>query len=171
MHTHPKAMKSLAAIGLALAFHALPASGQDEIELYQLFPLLSDQLEAYEWWADCAPIGLSINLEQSENSPAIISESTVRNAVESRLRAARLMDVRSLTYLSIDIRTVGNGFSIVGQLNKPMFDLASEFSFNASAFAYIITGVYSESDYLLNALAELMDDFLNNYLRINEPAC
>lgn len=145
---------------LALAaLLAAPAAGQDGeptgLELFQLFN-------------GCRPITMHVL------SDGLLSTKTVRLAVESRLRAARLYTDSSdaaAGSLMVEVSTLDNSFSVAVSYVKFVTD---RLGLNGPAIAWITNGFGTHAgraSYVKSSLSDHMDKFLNEYLRVNGDAC
>ena len=157
----------LLSVVLFLAVSRLPLVAQDSD--------FDTQLDRFELYTACARIDLLISVyEESDNDLAGLTEESVRRAVTSRLRSARLLtsDSPSTPYLRVAVSGIGNAFSIRIRLNKPVFDSASGLSFSTPTWLTGTTGTHGRNgQFVRGAVAELMDEFIDEYLRVNEAAC
>ena len=103
-----------------------------------------------------------------------LDEESVRSAVESRLRSARLYSDVAASTLSVVVqrRSTSSNFPyvIVVSVNKVMYDLNTGLRGRASSWRAGSFGVGS-AEFVRSSLTENIDKFLVVYLRVNEPAC
>ncbi|MYE01018.1 MAG: hypothetical protein F4Y03_07010 [Alphaproteobacteria bacterium] len=128
--------------------------------------------ERFELWTGCKPLYPALSLHPEDDA----FEDSVRAAVESRLRGARLY--RDLTdsggWLRIAVNR-GNGlFSISVGLQKLLFDPIT--GLRSMAYPDHQGGDYGSfgsgpPEYVRSVLADQLDKFLADYLRVNEAAC
>ena len=111
-------------------------------------------------------------LSPSANSIGLTKER-LQFAVESRLRGARLYsEERRAPYLHVPVTIGGGGYSVAVTYNKRLFDPVSNQSGVASTWHASITGTHGgDPEFVVSTLSELLDEFLTEYLRVNDPAC
>ena len=146
---------------LALSFMA-PATAEETFE---------ERYARFQLFANCTPMDLYVWVS-SEAEEIGLKATSVRAAAESRLRSARLYDSEMSFHLSVTANVVGASFSTRLEYNKYFTDSVS------GTFGYAITwrsgfiGTHGrDSGYILGTISELMDQFLVEYLRVNEEAC
>ena len=105
-----------------------------------------------------------------------LTKAALRAAAESRLRGARLYaTVRLNYYLYLNINVVGRAHSISLEFKKWVYDPASGESYSATTFDIGGTGTHgsggARSSYILGGVSEYLDQFLLQYLQVNESAC
>ena len=130
--------------------------------------------ERFQLFSDCARVNLYVVVQKSDDTVVPdMSEEVIRNAVESRLRSARIYeDEFNWPLLNVYVQLVGNAFSVRLSLEKYVFDVVSGETSYAETWARSYTGTYGrDASYVLSAATELMDAFLVEYLRVNEEAC
>ena len=111
-------------------------------------------------------------------------EDRIRNAVESRVRSARLYYNPTTLYdpdsanwfenglLKYDVQVLGPAFSVTLEYVKPVQDLATGRTEWGSTWDEFTMGTHgNDSDFIVSTLSGFMDQFLIEYLRVNEAAC
>jgi len=125
----------------------------------------------------CASMDLVIEELDSEDTQRTgLTEKSIENAVESRLRAARLFapsgKQNRRQYLYIRVNTVGFAFSIEVELARYLDDLGYGFGGSATVWNVISTGMHGgDGQYILGLVAKYLDEFIASYLRVNEEHC
>ena len=151
----------LCLIALALA---APAWGQTAFERFQLFN-----------YCNAVDLGVSVELNQDEDSglrKLSLAEEQVRTAVEARLRSARLYDSEAQPYVFAIIHVYNATFNARVEFNKPFWDLASVERGLATTWRVSSTGTHGgNGSYILSWVGRHVDQFLVEYLRVNEEAC
>lgn len=127
-------------------------------------------LERFRLFTNCMPIDYVIEGLTSDGETIGLSEKVLQNAVESRLRSARIYDSEMDRYLYININVTRRSFGMSVDFRKVVFDTDSEEVGFATTWSIGSTGV-GDADYILSALYQKMDSFISNYLRVNEEAC
>ena len=94
-------------------------------------------------------------------------------AVASRLRGARVF--RSdffLPVLEVEVSVLGGAFAISMRYNKTLFDSVSGKNSFAPTWYNAKFGTHGQrgSEYIVSSLSEFLDEFLTEYLRVNEAA-
>ena len=141
---------------------ALPAASQT----------VSDR-DKFKLWNECKPVWLLAE-DLSEDADKIdLKKENIAVTVRSRLRGARIYtgDLGS-PYLYVVVSVVGKGFSIRLELKKFVHDPVSGQSGIASRWRHGYTGTHPDnSDYILSTVGKATDKFIDEYLRVNAPAC
>ena len=128
--------------------------------------------KGFQLFTKCEPIYLLVEQLPSDALKIGLSKGAIESAVESRLRAARIYSDKSLdSYLSVKVNVVGQAFDIDIEFNKTVFDIFTGGSTYAITWKDGGIGRTSNSEYILSALASLMDEFLVEFLRVNDEAC
>lgn len=104
-----------------------------------------------------------------------LTKERLQFAAESRLRSARLFkaDDGGLPFLTVSVEVVGGAFSTGLGYNKRLFDPASGSGGIAATWSIRMSGTYGRTgaEFIVSKLSELLDQFLVEYLRVNESAC
>ena len=99
-------------------------------------------------------------------------ESLSPDAAESRLRAARLHSPESEQRLYISIAVLDNAFSVSVRYIKDVYDPLSGLRYLAATWDTGGIGTHGgDSGYILSYLYRKFDQFLVEFLRVNEKAC
>lgn len=155
---------ALALAALALLFLAGRAAGETAKE----------RVERFELFGDCKPMALVVeNLPPDASKIGLTVDSLQAAAVESRLRAARLYDSEVLSpRLYVNVNVVGGAFSIRFQYDKLFYDPLSGFTNIAATWDIGSTGTHGgDAGYILSWVSQYMDQFLLEFLRVNDEAC
>ena len=137
----------------------------------------SDAISDYEQralFAQCDPVDLVVeDLWKKKASEIGLTEEAVVNAAESRLRAARLFEPKSNSYLYVNVILAGGyGFGVFIKLKRYLNDLGYGFPGTATVWDAGTAGTHgADGQYVLGIVSQLMDIFLTAYLRANEKAC
>ena len=102
-----------------------------------------------------------------------LTEARIRTLVESRLRAARLYDADAEPWLYVNahVRSSG-GFSLSVEYKKLVYDAVRGETNYATTWDVNGTGTHSgDAGFILQGLSEQIDEFILEYLRVNEAAC
>lgn len=132
-----------------------------------------ERLERFYLFTNCEPLYLLVEYLPEDARRLNLSRTDIILAAESRLRSARIFtDKETAPTLYINVNVVGLADSVHFELKKVLYDLDSqEFNFGATWRAGV-TGLHGgQRDNILNAVDDLMDRFLVEYLRVNESAC
>ncbi len=131
--------------------------------------------EKRKLFARCTPVGLGVeNLGKEEAKKIGLTKEAVVNAVESRLRAARLFETEILgsQYLYVNVNLVGNSFNVQTQLDRFLDDTGYGYSGVVTVWNVGLTGTHGAiGQYVLGVVSEHIDEFLTKYLSANEKAC
>ena len=138
----------------------------------------------FTYWTGCSPLRLFVAMDSEDAVRMGLTEEAVATAVRSRLRAARLYtdtnnsEVPGLVvHVSVfsSQRRTGGAFSIDVALYKPLYDPLTSLSMPARTNDITTSariGLHAgNAAFILSEIAQAMDEFLDAYLRVNEPAC
>ena len=132
--------------------------------------------ERFALWTGCKPLWPALFVEPKDDT----FEDSVRAAVESRLRGARLYggltssSTPSVGLLRIVVNRGSGLFGISVGLQKRLFDPIT--GLRSHAYADYRGGGYSSfgsgsPEYVRSVLADHLDRFIADYLRVNADAC
>ncbi len=136
---------------------------------------VDDVVARFNLFNHCAPMGISVGDVSSDAKGIGLTEYSLEASVESRLRAARLFDANassSSPRLVVRVRVVGPACGVDLEFNKMALDFASG--------EYLLATTWSRSSicthgrdagYVRSIVADFMDQFILEYLRVNEEAC
>ena len=133
-----------------------------------------DERERFQLYTNCQPLRLFEFVQQSDGDELEgLTESVVRNVVESRLRSARLYtDEGTRPMLNVFVHIAGRAFHVKLYLEKYFYDFASDETSYATTWDGGSTGMHgTDASYVLSFVSRHMDQFLVEYLRVNEEAC
>ena len=141
---------------------ALPAASQT----------VSD-IDKFELWNECKPVRLVVEGLSEDADKIDLKEENIAVTVRSRLRGARIYTGGAVfPYLYVSVTVVGKGFSIGLELNKFVHDPVSGQSGIASTWRRGYTGTHGDNPgYILSNVGNATDKFIDEYLRVNAPAC
>ena len=102
-----------------------------------------------------------------------LTRERLETVSELRLRSASLYDPKGLSYLYVNVNVVGRSFSVSVEYNKWVLDYASGEESWAKTWVKGSTGTHGRigENYIRSAVSEYIDQFLVEYLRVNEEAC
>ncbi len=132
---------------------------------------MEDRLDGFELFNDCRPMDLVVEDLHSDADEIGLTEESLRAAVESRLRAARLYEGdRGAPYLYLRVSVVGQAHNISLQYKRWM--CRSDLCGTAPTWDTGGTGTHGDdAAFIRSGVSEYMDTFLLEYLRVNEEAC
>lgn len=158
-----KLVIALAAIWLCCA--PVAAQGQTVLDRFELFN-------------ECRPSQIVVESLSADAKNIGLTKERLRLAAESRLRAARLYtdsrEAASGAYLYVRVTVVGVAYAIEVNYKKRVFDLAGDVGGLATTWEVGSTGTHGNalgSAFIMQYVSEHLDQFLANYLKVNEPAC
>ena len=172
-----------AATAVALVFCSLaPAWGAEEA----VDSGLISSEEAFELWNDCQPIAFSVHLQgKNEASKIGLTKEAIETAVRGRLRSARIFKddpdrrrsislppkVNGFLQVSVTLNVVSVGMSM--RFEKVMTDEASGYvGWTPTGWRRGLFGGHADDGYyVLSGIAPVIDEFIDDYLRVNESAC
>ncbi|MDE0455924.1 MAG: hypothetical protein OXI15_01405 [Chromatiales bacterium] len=159
---HRFAAVSAALVALALSF---PASGETGGTVQERF-------NRFQLYANCEPMNLIVEELHPVAADIGLKLESIVAAAESRLRSARLYRSAAMPYLYVNVILTRTAFGIRLEYNKSVFDAHSGEVFSAATWLVSSAGSHgSDSSYIMSAISEHLDQFLVEYLRVNEEAC
>ena len=134
----------------------------------------SSKYERFQLYSGCSPMFLSAVVEEKDAAATTIglTQQAIEAAVESRLRSARLYDAKASQMLSVNVIVVGSAFSVSMDYYKVLLDPLSQEKGPAPTWSSNWVGTHGQrGGYILSWVSQNMDQFLVEYLRVNEAAC
>lgn len=130
-------------------------------------------LKGFELGNACEPIAVLVELLPTGAVEMGLTRETIITMVRARLRAARLYTRESEPYLYVHVNAGSQqaAFSVRLQFMKVLSDPISGAESFAPTWEKDFVGQAWEADYILSTVSLLMDQFLDEYLRVNEEAC
>ena len=140
----------------------------------------------FAYWTGCSPLKLFVSIPVEAARRMGLTEAAVSTAVRSRLRAARiytdtdnvevpLLVAQVALYYSEDQQIIGGAHAVRLSLYKHVHDPLSGLSGYAETKIVPVVGLIGIHDgkaaFILSGIARIMDSFIDDYLRVNEPAC
>ena len=153
---------------LVLAIGAMPGSAET-----------ANEVERRQLYTACAPTDFVVEALDAEDSQRTgLTEQEIANAVESRLRAARLFTptaeqtLNEEQYLYINANITDHAFSINVELNRYLKDIGYGFGGYVAVWRTGGAGTHGgNGQYLLGVVSKYLDRFIASYLRVNEANC
>ena len=123
-------------------------------------------------FAECKPLQLFVQKKDRDAAMIDLTEESIQTAAESRLRSARLYSTEADQVLYIDVTVIASAFHIHLKYMKKLFDSLSGERLLAVSWNTGSTGQHAgDSGYILSSLSRYLDEFLVEFLRVNEAAC
>lgn len=149
---------------LALSFMAPRAAGEVTDESFDRFQLFNN----------CQPMALLVEPLQPSAAEIGLAQKALQNTVESRLRSARVYTEKMSvdTYLYLNVNIGGGSFGITMEFSKYLFDNLSDVTSFAITWKSRAIGTHGgDGSYILSSASQYVDEFLVEFLRVNEEAC
>lgn len=159
------------AASLALATPATAKSGFEEAIDRIVAEVKQDR---FELWNACRPMILFVRGLVGDKDAAKIglTEKDVMIAVRSRLRAARMYADKGNAVLRVSVFVGDLAFSLAVKFRKRVKDAVSGENGWATTWEAGSFGTHGgKSEYVLSTLKPHVDEFIDEYLRVNENAC
>ena len=159
---------NLGYVGLAfvLAFSGL-AQAQDSETTWP------ERRDKFRLFNHCGPMDLGVDEISADAREIGLTKYSLRAAVESRLRSARLFDESASSFLAVEVNVVGADFSVDLSFSKTVCDVgASNECWSARTWYRGSVGTHGKNgNHILSSVSRHMDHFILEYLRVNEEAC
>ena len=182
IYAHRERGPTVLAIARARGEDYLRALGGDEgVESWGL----EKRTERFSLYNACKPMQIYVQLQQSDDEKIDLTEAEVRAAAESRLRAAGLYDSDSSSTFGVHVLLLasryangaraGWSYTQKAYFEKSLWDAVSAEEWLAPTWERSATGYgppnSSTRSMILDRIRGYMDEFLAEYLRVNEAAC
>ena len=186
----------LVALAIVVGIQPGLAGGQDDDSLKEALAAISNPEESWEkfvksterfqLYTGCSRLRLWVSVGgRGDDAEAIgLTRDRLQIAAESRLRSARLhMTAEYLTGLetklmtgppdlSVSVEVAGSAFLVLVELQKTLSDPATGEELKTGTWESGRLGTHSgNAGYIVQLVAEELDEFLVEYLRVNEEDC
>ena len=140
--------------------------------------LISDEeaFDMFDLWAECGPIAIYAAVQDGETIG--LTQGRIETALRSRLRGARMYnsDVAGAAgILNVRVLVADKPdavFTFRVWFEKKLTDNITGISvWNPTGWSRWVFGANYSADDVLTSLAPYIDAFIDDYLRVNEPAC
>ena len=127
--------------------------------------------ERFWLFADCRPMGISVSAVGDVDEEKLEEqEAAIRAAVESRLRSAHLYQEHARNVLGVNVIVDGTGVSVLLiDYHKVLYDPATAQLSGSGSTWRVVSLQQSQSTH--SFVSQGIDQFLADYLRVNEEAC
>ena len=169
------------AIVLGLLLLLAPGAGAEKYTLTPLseaeqeeFDAAAAMVDKFKLFDGCRPMELMVSLYPDVNEIGLTEES-LRIIAESKLRAAHLYAPDAVSIFHVYVETLDGAsasFIAGAKYYKQVLDLGSNVSNLATMWESGDLGTHDDDKgFILTAVAEHVDEFLADYLRVNDPLC
>ena len=133
---------------------------------------VASDINRFDLFTECSPMHLLVEGLHEDATKIGLTEEAIQATAESRLRSARLYSSEADPYLYINVNVVGPAFSDRLQFRKTLFDPLTGLSFPAATWQIGAAGTHGrDAGYILSTVSQHLDQFLVEFLRVNEEAC
>ena len=136
--------------------------------------VLSKRSRQFQLFAYCSPMQLSVDLFGGGAEKMGLTKESIQAAAESRLRAARLFDDKSVSPYALEI-SIGTGldaYNIALNYRKALYDTSLGGRYKAVTWHGGSFGIHGgQPSNIVSYLSGHLDKFLVEYLRVNDEAC
>ena len=125
----------------------------------------------------CTPMDFVVEeLDPEDSRETGLTRKAIANAVESRLRVARLFALPEKQsrrqYLYIRVSIHGSAFSIEVKLTRYLDNLGYGIGGYAEVWDAGLVGTHGgNGQFILGSVSKHLDEFIASYLRVNEAHC
>ena len=165
-------MRRFMSFSLVVLFLAAPSWARDDFHPEEVQRFLS----YFQLWNGCAPMLLTVEPLPEDADKIGLTKDEIETAVRSRLRGARIYSDRrgeDLPILHVQVSVFKNTFAAIIQYNKIVEDHASKLTNYATTWH--TTGSIGthggSSDLVMHAINGEIDEFIDEYLKVNSDAC
>ncbi len=127
--------------------------------------------DTFQLFTSCSKMYVFVGVRDKGNEIPALTESSVRRTVVSRLRAARIYNAEAaFNSLSVGVMIVGNAFSVSTEFRP--YVVRHGHAEPATTWQTGTTGRSGyDAGYVRDVVASHLDEFIDEYLRVNEDAC
>jgi len=133
-----------------------------------------DERDRFALWNNCRPVDLQVEDLPKDAVEMGLTKEVITNIVRSRLRQAQIYssDDTLPHYLYVNVHVVGQAFSIDIHYGKMVEDPVSGMRGLATTWDTAGAGQHGgESTYIRSWISNYTDEFIDEYLDVNESAC
>ena len=167
-----KCMKVAVVIGALAVAHG-PATAEETITPIEV------QIDRFRLWNACEPTRPLVETLNDDAAEIGLTKERIETAIHSRLRGAKIFTDNKLNYtlLYVRVSVVGDAFGYDIDFRKRMTDTgpsetASGFDGFATTWNRSGLGTHGQdAGYILQHLSKQIDEFIDEFLRVNEEAC
>ena len=127
----------------------------------------------FKLFAECKPMDILVEHLSSSASKLGLTRKSLQHTAESRLRSARLYNSKASHYLYVNLFAKNGVFSLELAFKKIVQEPMS--GVNAFATTWVVQSIGSYGDsgasFIFSTLSKYTDEFLTEFLRVNEKAC
>ena len=129
--------------------------------------------ERFDLWNECRPVGLRVFIDDEAGEIGLTKER-IETTARSRLRAARIYDDDPYLDITMDVEVnvFQSTFTESVSLNKLVRDFVSGELKHADTWDTGALGTHGQdARFILQGVSEHVDQFIDEYLRVNADAC
>lgn len=159
------------------------ASGQDDVTDDAWANYVVAGNDVFDFFNACEGMAYHVTISGETSNDSALRDSEIANAIESRLRAARIFDENSQeaakSYFNVNVILAGSAASLHIGFEKPGFEdpysLHRLLQFPRGLVtwqkSWLVQGGFRSGD-VLAQLSKFLDELIVNYLRVNsDEAC
>ena len=156
-------MARLAGLIIALALYAITtASAQEEVSNSDRFGL----------WNNCESLDIIVSDLHEDAAEIGLTSDQIITTVRSRFRAARIYDPAAITYLYVNVNVFSTAFNLSISYKKALLDPGLNKTGYATTWTIGSVGTHGgNANYILGTLSLTVDEFIDEYFRVNADAC
>ncbi|WP_420462034.1 hypothetical protein [Candidatus Palauibacter sp.] len=152
---------------LALLLLPTPCGAQEDMEA---------AADRFSLFTRCSSVQLAVATLPDDATDTGLTRDGIQRTARSRLRAARIYHgdevALGVPRLYIQVHVVGVAFSVRVVLSKAVYDPFSNLTLTGATWSRGSVGTHGgNAGYVRQVLSELMDLFIDEYLRVNAESC
>ena len=134
-------------------------------------------IDRFDLFHRCEPMNLLVEGLPDDAVEIDLFRSRIETLAESRLRAARLYDADASPYLYVKVGVLvsersSGAFTVDVAYKKTVYDSESDWWGYAQTWNAGSYGTHGgDAGYIMQSVSERLDQFILEYLRVNEGAC
>lgn len=131
-----------------------------------------ERLLRFQLFNSCEPMRIQVEGLSTDAVEIGLAEESLSSLLESRLRAARLYDGGADSSLYVEVNVGGPNFSFDLVYTKNVIDIATGYEFFVGTWELGRMGTHGQNGgYIRQLVSEDLDQFILEYLRVNEASC
>ena len=120
----------------------------------------------------CVGVNLEVSYAKEGAAHLRLEKDSIETTARSRLRGARIFNSDTYTHFFVSVHIADSSFFIEVSMNKFLSDDDNNVRLLATAWNRYSFGVHgNDRQGLLGIIGELTDEFIDEYLRVNEEVC
>ncbi len=128
-------------------------------------------LDRFQLFNDCQALDVIVESLTTDERALGLTKVGIESRVVSRLSSAGLYDPSSDAFVYVQVSALNQAYVVIVELNKVVIDEATTIRYFAATWDRKIIGTGARADTILGVVGRHLNDFIGQYLRVNDEAC